>query len=159
MRAVGLVLTVIAAIAGMSSAHETQEKKPQAQQTINRFPESRARLQGEIWLSWDERDRIGFIRGFMTGYEIGHYSGCSYGITLFQSEFVSAVKHGECRQKKLRYNESIATYENQMTRFYTLYPQDRDLPMGRLLTELWSPERKTLEQIHEWLESLLREDD
>jgi hypothetical protein len=47
-------------------------------------------------------------------------------------------------------------YAEKMTDFYTKYPEDRDLPLADLIHMLIDPKPKTLDEIHQWVNSVTK---
>jgi len=99
-----------------------------------RFPESRSYSPGEIWLAWNQSERIGFVRGFILGHEEGYRLACT-GDAL-------------CLNKQHLFKKDLSQYEQCITEFYDRHSGDRDVPFRVLLMQA---DRRTADELHEWL--------
>lgn len=113
-----------------------------------------------MWLKWDESQRKGFVLGYSWGLERGYENGClalnvasSASDTIDLSKGPDLLKNPlqECMSKLLPFSKAPEYYETEITKFYETYPQDQDLPLRQLFSQLAdSSNNKTLEQIHSW---------
>ena len=124
------------------------------------FPTDRSRGEGKTWIHWDESQRKGFVLGYVWGLDRGFHNGC---LALSQiSPSPSSIDHSKgpdlldnpsqhCMSQLPVYSKALDYYETQITKFYETYPQDQDLPLRQLFSQLEdSSNNKTLEQIHSW---------
>jgi hypothetical protein len=121
-----------------------------------RFPASRTTFQGEVWLTWDLPVRGWFVEAAIAGYKSGYDEGCKDAMADEKGMQVGDRKKPEadaCPNGGRFRNEALR-YSQQMTDFYTRYPEDRDLPVAYLIQMLIGPKPKTLDEIHTWVSSI-----
>lgn len=126
------------------------------------FPNDRSRGEGKMWLQWDESQRKGFVWGYVWGLERGYRNGCAAldeGFTsagtvgLSQETDLSKNPLQQCLSKELVFSKEVTYYVAQTTKFYETYPQDQDLPIQQLFTQLADSNNKTLKQIDSWYQT------
>ena len=123
----------------------------------SRFPKAPSAFEGDFWMSWNHAERINYLRGMITGYQDGYDRACGW----LESSSAGKGKgkdlpdgtYDECLRQRPQFL-ALDDYEKQMTKFYTDYPTDHDLPLDRFVIMLSGPERKTPQEIHEWLTKL-----
>ena len=100
---------------------------------------------GDIWLRWSRERRQAFVDGYIEGYYRGNLNGCQdaaeQGDNKPAADFLS-----ECLNRRLRFAVETARYEKEITRFYTLYAENRNLSEKYILEELAG--NVTIEEIH-----------
>lgn len=121
-----------------------------------RFPASRTTFQGELWLTWDLPVREWFVEAALAGYKTGYDEGCkdaAAGRGRTGTDGSKKVETASCANGG-RYSNEALRYSQQMTDFYSRYPEDRDLPLAYLVRMLIGPKPKTLEEIQQWVSSV-----
>jgi hypothetical protein len=122
------------------------------QEHASRFPESRGGFEGDLWMNWNNTQRNMFIRGFLVGHHEGFRRGCGTAVVVTKPDTKGAGPEetpiGRCLAGEQIFRREASYYEEFVTRFYTKYPEDRDLPLRTLIED---SEEKTPEQIHEWV--------
>jgi len=128
----------------------------QAEPGRARFPASRTVLQGEYWLTLATPVQSWFVEAALVGYRVGYDEGCEDAAAsrggrrageAMKPERNGCPNGGRFRNEALRYSQ-------QMTDFYTRFPDDRDLPLAYLIHTLLGRKPKTLEEIHQWVSSI-----
>jgi hypothetical protein len=149
MKAKGSVVYVLAMVFLLGPAGIGQ--RPVRPRTLP-FPEVRLGpngegAEGELWLSWSEEKRLGFANGFVQGYVEGWRGAC------YSASSDNKVVW-DCQAARGDLVVSFESLRNMATHFYSAYPEDRALPIDRLLRELIKP-GMTIERVHEWLDTLV----
>jgi hypothetical protein len=96
--------------------------------------------QAKLWLYWGTPERLAFLRGFVVAYRPALLRGCEFA----RDHLKSTNPEGEqsladtalCFQQKEEFDKPVEDYEQLMTKFYELYPEDDDVPLKFLLLEL-----------------------
>lgn len=147
-RAVG-VSTICCVLVGGAVA---QTSKP-----IRSLPMADARVgpgdvaQGDLWMEWSPDHKLGFVQGLLDGSYWGYFQACNEAGLVARSvpDVVdNCMKHIPTAQLKSE------QYVSLMTEFYQKYPEDRALPMRRLLMKLLEP-RMGPDGVHNWLNELI----
>lgn len=121
------------------------------------FSDDNSPQQGKIWLSWDKPQKLGFLSGYVNGRLKGHRTGClDYEIgTPYRSSTAVGEKLPEekCMDLSPKFSRTTEEYEQLVTRYYKNYPDDRNLPIAKLLFELSDNQNMSLDHIHQWFHS------
>ncbi|MGB6265899.1 MAG: hypothetical protein WBF56_09165 [Candidatus Acidiferrales bacterium] len=127
------------------------------QQKTRAFADDEVSHQGKRWLSWSTQERDLFLEGYLTGLADGHDRGClDYEVG---TPYRSGTKMNEkspvekCLRLGLKFHQPVDYYEGLMTKYYTTYPEDENLPIRKLLTELSATKNQSLAEIHGWYHS------
>jgi hypothetical protein len=100
---------------------------------------------GNGWLSWDKAARLAYMNGFLTGVLDGQSAGCTIITNAIEASPQAATldraflehQRQDCEPESLRrFTKPPEFYEDVLTRFYTRYPEDRDIPYPSVLSEL-----------------------
>jgi len=113
-----------------------------------RYPESRSYSPGKVWLGWTSDERMGFVRGFITGHGDGYQSGCRAAETNSADSNLAGGDFDPCLQQRHLFRKDPKFYEQFITDFYNRYAMDRDVPFRVLLAQA---DEKTPEEVHRWL--------
>jgi hypothetical protein len=107
--------------------------------------------QGSVWLQWDERTRLGFVRGYLLAISVGYRDGC-----FWYDDFVrlpqeaknpAELPFAKCLASGLKFSQTPEYYSKQLTTFYKSYPQDTRLPLDELLRSISDSQNKSLKEI------------
>lgn len=100
---------------------------------------------GDSWLSLDKSGRRAFVEGFLVGAADGQSFGCTTVTNAVEAsppgaklghEFLEQTRR-DCEPENLhRFTKPPEFYEDVLTRFYSEYREDRDIPYPSLLPEL-----------------------
>jgi hypothetical protein len=99
---------------------------------------------GDIWLHWSRERRQAFVDGYIVGYYRGHLNGCQDGAG--EANKPAADFLSKCFNRRLGFSVETGLYEEQITKFYTLYPENRNLSEKYILEALAG--NLTIEEIH-----------
>jgi hypothetical protein len=113
--------------------------------------------EGTVWLRWDKRTRLGFVRGYLMGIGAGNRGGCfSYDNLSKSSESVTDPTNtplAHCLKIAPTFSKPPEEYQKEMTEFYRTYPDDRGLNLESLLRQLSDQESKNLRGIDDWFKN------
>ena len=127
------------------------------QQKTRAFADDEVSHQGKRWLSWSTQERYLFLEGYLSGLAEGHEGGCfDYEVgTPHRSDAKMQEKSPveKCLDLGLKFDQPGDYYERLMTKYYTTYPEDENLPMRKLLAELSATKNQSLAEIHGWYHS------
>jgi hypothetical protein len=116
------------------------------------IPEARSGTpQGELWMKWSLDQRLGYVQGFLQGLHEGYRDACVKAGLITPSSPTLADK---CIAQIPKIAFTSDQYEDLVTRFYTEYPQDKQLPIHLLLQKLSEP-KMTTDGVHKWLDDLV----
>ena len=111
-------------------------------------------------MSWEETERLAFVRGYLVGVRQGYTNGCFAFDDLTRPQF--SVRNpadtpvSKCLSQGPHFSKVPDYYEAQITAYYERYVTDRNLNLEKLLYSLSDSQGKSLEQIHEmWTSGLL----
>ncbi|MGO9275169.1 MAG: hypothetical protein ACLQOO_33860 [Terriglobia bacterium] len=159
MRKVVAMIALLNLIVGVNSASSPSPARNRAQQMgrkYARFPASRGTTTpGELWLTWLTPVRVWFVEAALTGYTVGYDEGCSDAIAAMRGLPATGRQASEdvCPNRG-KFRNNAMHYAEQMTEFYKRYPEDRDLPLAYLTRMLLGRKPKTLDEIHQWVNSI-----
>jgi hypothetical protein len=110
--------------------------------------------EGNTWLSWDPKTRLGFVSGYLVGIRAGNRGGCFWydNFTKPKSTFDNPADTplAKCLQNVPLFSKPPDYYQKQITNFYEIYPSDRGLNLESLLSQLSGKEGKSLKDIDAW---------
>jgi hypothetical protein len=113
--------------------------------------------EGETWLKWDPRTKLGFVRGYLMGIRVGSRSGCfwydDFAKLNTASKGPSDTPLAKCLQSVPIFSKPPEHYVRAITDFYQTYPGDRGLNLESLISKLSDREHKTLSDIDGWFRS------
>ena len=104
-------------------------------------------LEGERWLTWSDETRIGYVTGFLWGFEQGYFQGCEVGEKTYSTK-VSGLPGEKCIAKIPNHLKTPGEYAEIITRYYRSYPDDRNVHVLSLLVGLQSNPDLTIQEIH-----------
>jgi len=107
--------------------------------------------QGTLWMEWATDHQLGYVQGWVDGAYWEYFNACTQA-------GIAAPSVPDIQQKCLDHiptrHLSPEAYSAKVTEFYSKYPQDRALPIRRLLEKLLEP-RMTADGVHRWLDELI----
>jgi hypothetical protein len=130
----------------------------QDRQPIRSLPIPEARIngptdiaQGDLWVGWSADHRLGYVQGLLDGT----YSGYSDACTEAQIAAPSLPRlNDKCLAHIPTPRLKSEEYTSMVTEFYSRYPQDRALPIKRLVMKFLEP-GMTVDGVHKWLDELI----
>jgi hypothetical protein len=152
----GLTLLFLAISQGPLFSSGQPANGQQAEPKHARFPASRTILEGEVWLTWNIPVQASFAEAALAGYRVGYDEGCEDATANQKGTRAGDRKKpkGDACPNGGRFRNEALRYSQQMTDFYTRYPEDRDLPLAYLIHMLMGRKPKTLLEIHQWVSSI-----
>jgi len=128
----------------------------------SQLPETRATIEvappftAEKWLKWNKSSRMVFIAAYLVGRWDGVKAGCFDAKRAVSSlpnvsGFTPQVADEMWLQCGTGYkpsNRTFESYEEESTRFYTSYPEDRIVQIQDVLILLAGDSKLTAEDIH-----------
>jgi len=127
-------------------------------QTSTPFPHARTVEDGEVWMSWDNSRRTGYVEGYIAASAKAREGGCEDAFRICSEELRLRKSHdpiGECYNSGDRYGKAAFAYVGAITDFYQRYRDDRGIPLPQLMYFLSDSKNETLEEIHVWYLSVL----
>lgn len=107
--------------------------------------------QGTLWMEWAADHQLGYVQGWVDGAYWEYFNACTQA-------GIAAPSVPDIQQKCLEHiptrHLSVEAYAARVTEFYSKYPQDRALPIRRLLEKLVDPQM-TVDGVHKWLDQLI----
>lgn len=106
--------------------------------------------EGKIWLHWNRTMRLGFVRGYLTGFRVGNQTGCLSNDKLSGAHTPAPLKAtsiAKCLAGAPEFSKTPEDYANLMTQFYRAYPKDVGLNLQTLLALLSDSQTRTPAQI------------
>ena len=103
--------------------------------------------EGERWLSWSDETRIGYVTGFLWGFEQGYFQGCEVGEKTYSTR-PSGLPGEKCIAKIPNHLKTPGEYAEIITSYYISYPDDRNVRVLSLLVGLQSNPDLTIQEIH-----------
>jgi hypothetical protein len=106
---------------------------------------------GSTWQQWNGETRLGFVRGYLVGFHVGHRDGCFWYDQRSQPS--RSVRDpmdtplAKCLASAPQFSRTPEEYEAQLTAFYKSYPHDIGLPLDELMRMLSGPENRSLKEI------------
>jgi hypothetical protein len=137
------VITVLCLAITLTSCSNNQETHVTA--PSGSAPVISSLYDGNGWLSWDKAARLAYMNGFLTGVVEGQSAGCTIITNALEASPQAATldhaflehQRQDCEPESLRrFTKPPEFYEDVLTRFYTRYPEDRDIPYPSLMSEL-----------------------
>jgi hypothetical protein len=147
-------LTLAAALTfgllGLSVAQDVPPVRslPMSEAKVNGGPEF---AQGNLWMHWTADHQLGFVQGWMEGSYWGYFDACTEARIAAPT---AAGIQDKCMAHIPATHQSSEEYSARVTEFYSKYPQDRALPIRRLLGKFLEP-GMTAEGVHKWLDDLI----
>jgi hypothetical protein len=107
--------------------------------------------QGNLWMSWSVDHRLGFVQGLLEGSYWGYFNACT-------EAGIAAPSLPDLNEKCMAHipaaHLTSEEYATMVTEFYSKHPEDRALPIRRLLLKLLEP-GMTVDGVHKWLDELI----
>jgi hypothetical protein len=109
-----------------------------------------------MWLKWDKSSRLAFIMGNLRDHWDGVEAGCFDanravrslpGISGFTPEADEEMRM-DCGNRYKPSDRTFESYEQQITNFYTRYPEDRIIEIQDVLLLLAGDPKLTAEDVH-----------
>lgn len=107
--------------------------------------------QGDVWIGWSSDHKLGYVQGALEGAYWGYFNACTQASLLVPH---SATLQRDCLAHVPEPHLKAQQYAALMTDFYSNYPQDKALPMHRLLLKLLEPNMH-VDGVHKWLDELI----
>jgi hypothetical protein len=107
--------------------------------------------EGNWWIGWSPDHRLGLVQGLLEGSYWGYFNACTEASVIARSLPDLGDKClAHIPAAHLKSEEYVAL----ITEFYSKYPQDRALPIRRLLMKLLEP-KMSVDGVHKWLDELI----
>lgn len=107
--------------------------------------------EGNLWMRWSGDHRLGYVQGYLTGAFWGYFSACTK--VQIAAPSLPALRE-TCMSQIPAASLTSERYMELVTKFYSKYPQDRALPIRRVLLKLLEP-GMTVDGIHKWLDEMI----
>jgi hypothetical protein len=107
--------------------------------------------EGNLWIRWSADHRLGYVQGWLEGSYWGHFNAC------VEAQIAAPTVGGlqdKCMSSTPAARVKSEEYTAEVTEFYSRFPQDRALPMRRLLGKLLE-RGMTVDGVHNWLDGLI----
>jgi len=144
---------IAALLFGLLAQSVAQEVPP-----VRSLPMPEARLnggpelaQGNVWMSWSTDHRLGYVQGWMDGGYWAYFDACTEA--RLAAPTVRNLQE-KCMEHIPSSHLTPEEYSAKVTEFYSKYPQDRALPIRRLLGKFLEP-GMTADGVHKWLDELI----
>jgi hypothetical protein len=145
-----LLATVLCGLLSLGLAQEVPPARP--------LPLPDARLngptesaQGNLWMGWSADHRLGYVQGWLEGSYWGYFNACTEA--QLEAQSIPDIQD-KCLVHIPSAHLTSEAYADTVTEFYSKYPQDRALPIRRLLRRLLEPDM-TVDGVHKWLDELI----
>jgi hypothetical protein len=107
--------------------------------------------EGNWWMGWSPDHRLGLVQGLLDGSYWGYFHACTEASVIarslpdLQDKCLAHISAAQLKSEQ---------YVALITEFYSKYPQDRALPIRRLLMKLLEPQM-SVDGVHKWLDELI----
>jgi hypothetical protein len=118
----------------------------------------------ELWQSWSPEARTTYVWGFLSGFERAGSAACSF----YDEKMTNYMPHKAVPVEELPRHVCLKslpqfakpyfqTYVDSVTKYYEKYPKDRQAGIPRILLEMASSPRPTIDEIHAKIDGDSRE--
>jgi hypothetical protein len=115
---------------------------------------------GNLWLRWDQSERKTYLSGYLDGYHSGHDEGCGTAIDILAptpSQLRLKDPSRNCNNAEAHWLNPDQSYADQITDFYSRFPDERDVPLPFMLWAMSGGNEWSAQKIHEWHLARLKE--
>jgi hypothetical protein len=110
---------------------------------------------GDDWLKWSDDSKLAYVSGYVHGQSRGFKDGCTVGEELYSTK-MRGLPGEKCIAKAPTYSNALESYIRTITEYYRSYPNDRNVPVFKVLEGLSDGRSLTLRQMHEYFPSSIR---
>jgi len=121
---------------------------PLADAKVNGGPEN---AEGHVWLHWSADHQLGYVQGWADGSYWGYFDACTQAQIIAPS---LPQLEDECMVHIPTSHLTSQEYSAKVTEFYAKYPEDRALPIRRVLRKFLEA-GMTSDGVHRWLNELI----
>jgi hypothetical protein len=145
-----LSAAVVFGLLGQSVAQDAPPVRslPMSDAKVNGGPEF---AEGNVWMHWSVDHQLGYVQGWSDGSYWGYFSACTEAKIVAPS---LPDLQDKCLVHIPATHLTSEEYSAKVTEFYSKYPQDRALPIRRLLGKFLDP-GMTADGVHKWLDELI----
>jgi hypothetical protein len=115
------------------------------------YPTPRTSGEGLTWLGWNAEQRVNFVTGFLSAYEIALRSGClEYFAADPPQDALDLNKSPlqKCMLQRPNFSKLPDNYAREITSYYEQFPSDSDLLTSWLILAFSDSENKSFEHVH-----------
>jgi len=136
-------------LVAMLSLLAAQTLAPKKKDVIDPIPKTSG--EGRTWLGWNAEQRVNFVAGFLSAYQIAFPAGCleySFAEPLKNALDLDKSPLQKCMLQQLSFSNLPDNYAREITSFYERFPSDSDIPASWLILASSDAENKLLDQVH-----------
>lgn len=105
---------------------------------------------GEDWLKWNEQSRVNYVSAYLWGHARGFRDGCQTGQQIYSVSESKGLPGEKCIGKQPQYSKKLEDYAAAITKFYNSYPQDKRVPVVKLLDGMSDRRNLSFQQMHDY---------
>jgi hypothetical protein len=94
---------------------------------------------GDAWISMNSDNQFRFVLGYTVGLSEGFGEGCDAFYKIAAPQKPHPLRDdlfAKCLAQGFGFSKPVAFYQKQITDFFTLFPEDRDVPFEQVLKSL-----------------------
>jgi hypothetical protein len=105
---------------------------------------------GDDWSAWSNDTRISYISTYMFGYARGFRDACETGQEIYSNDKLPRAPRDKCFERAYKYSKNLEDYAEKITAYYREFPNDRKVPVFKLIEGLSDSRNLTLQKMHEY---------
>src|SRR5215475_14239233 len=102
---------------------------------------------GDIWMRWNDEAKLQYISAYLLGNSRGFRDGCEMGQKLYSAD-KAGLPGEKCTGKFVKYSKSMEEYVKLITDYYSAYPNDRSVPIFKLIEGLSDARNLAIQKMH-----------
>lgn len=107
-------------------------------------------------MKWSDETRLAYVSAYLWGYGRGFRDGCEAGERIYSAGRSRGLPGEKCIPEHPAYSKNLENYAGVITEFYRTYPDDKGVPIFKLLDGMSDQKSLTLKQMHEYYGSSAR---
>ena len=111
---------------------------------------------GDEWWAWNNESRFIYVSAYLQGNGRGFRDGCVVGEKIYSVGELHGLPGDRCGVKAPTYSKTLEDYMTRITEYYQKYPEDRIVPIFRVLEGLSDARSLTVEQMHSYFPGSIR---
>lgn len=105
---------------------------------------------GDDWLKWSDETRLAYVSAYLWGHARGFRDGYEAGQRIYSTGKSVGLPGEKCIPEHPGYSKNLEDYAGITTEFYRSYPNDRRVPIFKLLDGMSDKAKLTIQQMHEY---------
>lgn len=102
---------------------------------------------GDNWMRWNDDAKLQYISAYLLGNSRGFRDGCEMGQQTYSAD-KAGLPGEKCIGKVAKYSKNMEEYVKLITDYYNAYPDDRSVPIFKLIEGLSDARNLTIQKMH-----------